>query len=388
MKKCLSILSVAISLAATGQPLRNINFNYLYDPNQAFSFDMRAIKRSSEWTVFYQLTIRDTTHQDDDFTIQWEIRKSVSENEGQLIAPEIQEMSRSKKGFSGSVSFTLTEESSRIIVAKVINVVLKRAWLFCETLDPQYPVDGILMHQGVPLLKPYVNLSQPVQVNGADTLIVSYYNDDFPVASPPFAVVQPAVSESIKPDSVFLVRSGDTLQFDTVGLYLLQRDTTAISGFAFRVEDDYPKLARIQSLAAPFIYITTKQEYERFIASKNDKRSFDRNILRIVDDAERARTLIRNYFRRVELANLYFTSFKEGWKTDRGMTYIVFGLPNEVYKLDDREIWVYRNEWFRAVFTFFRVSSVFDARNYVLERDRRYQSTWYEVIDLWRKARF
>jgi hypothetical protein len=97
---------------------------------------------------------------------------------------------------------------------------------------------------------------------------------------------------------------------------------------------------------------------------------------------------MRSYFKRVELANQFFTSYKEGWKTDRGMIYIVFGLPDEVFKFNDREVWTYNADEYKATFNFSKSSSVFDPDNYVLIREKKYQQTWYEVIDLWRNARF
>ena len=37
------------------------------------------------------------------------------------------------------------------------------------------------------------------------------------------------------------------------------------------------------------------------------------------------------YYRRVRFANEEFTQYKDGWKTDRGMIYILFGPPNQVF---------------------------------------------------------
>ena len=41
---------------------------------------------------------------------------------------------------------------------------------------------------------------------------------------------------------------------------------------------------------------------------------------------QKAKSLIAIYYNRIQNANLHFTTFKEGWKTDRGMIYVVFGL--------------------------------------------------------------
>ena len=40
---------------------------------------------------------------------------------------------------------------------------------------------------------------------------------------------------------------------------------------------------------------------------------------------ERAKELIKNYYGRLQHANLFFTSYLEGWKTDRGMIFMIFG---------------------------------------------------------------
>jgi GWxTD domain-containing protein len=57
--------------------------------------------------------------------------------------------------------------------------------------------------------------------------------------------------------------------------------------------------------------------------------------------------LMEEYYRRVEIANQNFGTFQEGWKTDRGMVYIILGPPNEVerhpFEQDSKpyEVWTY-----------------------------------------------
>lgn len=53
------------------------------------------------------------------------------------------------------------------------------------------------------------------------------------------------------------------------------------------------------------------------------------------------------YFRRVNYANENFSNYNEGWKTDRGMVYIILGTPNNIdrhpFEYDSKpyEIWEY-----------------------------------------------
>ena len=37
------------------------------------------------------------------------------------------------------------------------------------------------------------------------------------------------------------------------------------------------------------------------------------------------------------------TSFKVGWQTDRGMIFIIYGIPNYVYKSGVEEKWIYNS---------------------------------------------
>ena len=106
----------------------------------------------------------------------------------------------------------------------------------------------------------------------------------------------------------------------------------------------------------------------------------------ITGDRDRAKNFMRSYFRRVELANIYFSSYKQGWKTDRGMVYLIFGLPDEVSVNDGTETWFYKNT--RTRFTFVRRGSVYDPHHSVLLRDKRFTEIWFSTIDLWRKSRF
>jgi GWxTD domain-containing protein len=385
MKYILFILLIIFQLTGYSQALRDINYNYVYNPNESFTFSAKPVRLADGWNVFYRLQVKDTTRQ---FTIQWEIRKALSDKEGVAVPSTAIIVKKTPGRVTGKISVD-TAETVQILVAKVINMTAKQGWLFYTLLDPKYPLNAYLIQGEEVILTPFINIDKGVSIQAPPTTsVVSFYSDDFPAASPAFSEAQARVPQAIRSDSIFSVNSREEINFSFPGLYLVQKDTSASEGLAFRVQDDYPRLARMESLAGPLVYVCTRQEYDRIKAAKGDKKAFDRVILSITGDAERAKTFMRSYFRRVELANQYFTSYKEGWKTDRGMIYIIFGLPDEVYKFADREVWNYKNALYKATFNFAESSTVFDPDNFVLIRDKKYQDAWYEVIDLWRNARF
>jgi GWxTD domain-containing protein len=384
--QCIVLILLSSVGAANGQALQDINFSYEYNPVESFSFRLIPVKESNQWVVFYKLNVRDTSLSTNNFTIQWETRQTLGEkqNSGFQTAFAVTEQSRSATHFYGTVTLE-TQQTARILVAKVINTNSKRAWIFYRTLEENYPVSMYAKTNGELLLDGFAIVNDSIEFS-ANAKVISFYNDDFPAALPPFSEAQGKVSKGMKTDSTYYLGDG-RLQLSQRGLYLVQADTNATQGFSFRMENDYPKFTKVPSLAGPLIYISTKQENDRLILAKNDKKAFDRVILNITQDTDRARKLMRNYFRRVEIVNQLFTSYKEGWKTDRGMIYLIFGPPEQVLKFNDREVWTYKSS-FDVSFNFAKASSIFDPDNYVLIRDKKYQQLWYEVIDLWRDARF
>ncbi|MEJ0054732.1 MAG: GWxTD domain-containing protein [Bacteroidota bacterium] len=190
------------------------------------------------------------------------------------------------------------------------------------------------------------------------------------------------------PDSTFTVAPGGEVgPFKREGLYLAQEDTVSAEGFSFMVKKNpYPKFNKLGEIKGPLLFVTTREENDKLGDAGEDKAKFDKIILDITNDKERAKNFMRNYFKRVEIANLFFTSYKEGWKTDRGMIFIVFGAPDEIGVNGQQEIWAYKNP--RQTFVFTKAGSVYNPDHYVLIRDSKYTEDWYLTIDLWRKSRF
>jgi len=378
-----------ITLQAGAQTLRDINYTYLYNPSEPFTFDMKVIRTTTGWSAFYSFQLRDTTAQADQYVVQWDTRTSLSDKEGTSLNTEGMPKTVSAYRIDGEVKVPASA-TALVLTAKVLNNNLKRAWLYWRALEPNYPTNGYLTVDVKPVVTPYVKLKTPVVLQGDDAArIVSYYGDDFPAAVPAFSEGMARVLRGLHVDTTLSITGGKEISFDQKGLYLIQKDTLSAEGVAFRVEEDYPRLAKVPSLADPLIYVCTRQEFDRVKAAKGDKRAFDRVILGITGDTERAKHFMRVYFRRVELANHYFTSYKEGWKTDRGMIYIIFGLPDQVYRFNDREVWQYKEGMFKKIeFTFVKSATLFDPDNFVLIRNKKFQETWYDVIDLWRNARF
>jgi GWxTD domain-containing protein len=378
-----------LSTISFGQSLSSLNLNYLYDPQQEVRLSMEVVKEANQLSILFQLQSNTNQNSIENYKIDWQQWESFNSRQGIAIeqAPiELPTLQKATK--SGKFVFPLPEKAW-VLVGKVTSTSTLKSWNFVQSMDSKYPVTGFIEDADGFSLRPFITKSKSVTLfgSGDKPLHVDYHKTIFDAASPPFAEKQAKPDRFMFPDSTFTLKSGDKVSLSQEGLYLVQQDTSALEGFAFRVvKEAFPKFTKIEDLAAPLIFLCTKEEHDQLLDSKGDKAKFDKVILDITKDKDRAKNFMRSYFRRVELANTYFSSYKEGWKTDRGMIYLIFGLPDEVSKTGLKEIWYYRNT--KARFTFVKSGSVYDPNYYTLIRDSNFMEVWFGTIDLWRKSRY
>jgi len=142
-------------------------------------------------------------------------------------------------------------------------------------------------------------------------------------------------------------------------------------------------------LLKPLRYITSNQEYERIQRSGDVRQAIEQFWIDAAGDRERGREAIRIYYGRVENANRHFTSETEGWRTDRGLVHIIFGVPTSIYRTDVGETWIYgeENNLMSLVFNFQRRDGATDENDLVLERDPVLKGAWYRNVESWRNGR-
>lgn len=213
----------------------------------------------------------------------------------------------------------------------------------------------------------------------------------------PFAVPFPPMETRLAevPKEVALENRGDFLSnipktLNDEGYYFFQSDSTAKTGLLLRtVHDAFPKVKDWNEMVDMVTYISTKKEHETLLAAQDKKKALDAYWYNLTRNEEAAKGLIRNYFKMVEFANILFTDFKEGWKTDRGMVYIIMGPPQEVNFYEDREVWSYAgiDDTSKIRFTFTRVKTILSPHFYTLNRSRAYQPIWFKNISQWRSGR-
>ncbi len=247
-----------------------------------------------------------------------------------------------------------------------------------------------------PLFSNVLGTTKRVSVESTSSkgvLWVRCFYKNYPIAHPPFSNKPPAVF-SYNADSVFHIHSDSSgfyqINITTQGIYHLQFDTLQKSGAVlYNFGDDYPLVTEAGQLVAALRYVTTASEFERIQQATDKKEAIDQFWIDVSGSRERARFLIKIFYSRMQDANRYFTSYLEGWKTDKGMIYLIFGPPKTVYKTSESEYWdygVYKG-YGNLNFTFKKIENPFTTNDYILVRSAAYEPVWYIAVDHWRQGR-
>jgi GWxTD domain-containing protein len=173
-------------------------------------------------------------------------------------------------------------------------------------------------------------------------------------------------------------------------MYFFTHDPTRRSGLCIKASGThYPRVKDADALQWPLRFITTKTEHEEIIKNAYPKMIIDRFWLECGGSKEHARELIRVFYRRVEEANYYFSTYTEGWRTDRGMIHLLFGNPNQIIRTSQGEVWNYGEDQSASLlsFNFRKVESSWTNNLYVLEREPGYKPYWERMVQTWRSGK-
>ncbi len=151
----------------------------------------------------------------------------------------------------------------------------------------------------------------------------------------------------------------------------------------------YPELTSISEMIYPLRYISARKEFERLKTNSNLRSGLERFWLDCGESQERARELMAEFYDRVQTANMNFSSHKSGWKTDKGMIFIVFGTPTKITLDKASETWVYgdKDDLGSVNFIFNKIKTSFSDNHYELERNSIYKSEWAQKVSAWRNGR-
>ena len=234
-----------------------------------------------------------------------------------------------------------------------------------------------------------------------DSLYISYFKPFDRIPDPP-SMMLPQRQVDYEPEAVAALAYSDTLpiMLPRNGIYMFSIDRKIRDGYTlYNFGESYPTMTTPEDMIEPLLYLTNKDEVVQMKANVNPKIALDNFWIKCGGNIEKARELIRIYYNRVVFSNIYFTSFTEGWRTERGMVYIIYGPPDKVYKSLDGETWGYRKQVVKSswggrytvtddylFFTFKQRDNIFSDNDYFLSRGETLVTQWDQAVASWRKG--
>jgi len=224
-----------------------------------------------------------------------------------------------------------------------------------------------------------------------DSVFVQYFKLESELPRPPITATGDYTMQ-YTPDTAFLFPLVDTAEYDLrrEGMYFIKLDKQQEQGLTlFNFGGSFPEVKTPKELMEPLFYLTTMAEYRDLRKQSNLKLAVDDFWLKMGNNMERSRELIRIYYNRVVYSNLYFTTNKEGWKTDQGMIFILFGPPSRIQMTGNGESWYYyaRRRGKTVEFRFDRQPDTFTHQHLVWVQTTDSQMYWNEAVRSWRNGK-
>jgi len=259
--------------------------------------------------------------------------------------------------------------------------------------------------QKVELFNPVLKADEYINLvytrGGIDSLFLKYYKPFKEIPEPP-AMMLPEKTLDYEPDQVVGFAYSDTIpmMFPRTGIYLFTTEREINEGYTIlNMGKSYPTMTIPEEMIGPISYLATQNELDSISSALKPKLALDNFWIKCGGNIERARELIRIYYTRALYSNYYFTSYKEGWRTERGMIYMIYGPPDKVYKTSDEENWGYKKPKIKSkwggrysvkedylFFVFKKRPNTFSDNDFYLSRSETLTTFWDQAIASWRKG--
>ncbi|MAE85196.1 MAG: hypothetical protein CMB80_20850 [Flammeovirgaceae bacterium] len=357
--------------------LSKVNLAFQYDQDAGIEFSYRVVDKEDSVQIIYSVATDTINNWNQAFLIQDQYNSVAHDTlrsfvlDTLIIDADIRYFNLTLAKQEKSLLLIVWYDQNRGVF-RVSDVRIKSPVGFPNF----YPTD----EAGYPILTNYVT-TESIQFQGGDQFHSYKYRDDFGPADPAMGRMN-VIAPSLAIDSSFFFEEAIN-ELDPYHFYLVQKDTLDQNAITLLSCPSYfPAQRRIEELVPPLTYITTETELKT-LAGRMSKGAFENFWVNTYGSRFRAKSAIRNFYQRVETVNKLFTDYKQGWKTDRGVIYLIFGRPDKVYRSERSEVWQYISG---EEFEFIRISTLFTPSMYTLKRDRSYEQVWYDQVGELRKG--
>jgi len=305
-----------------------------------------------------------------------------------------------KDQYTGNIKIPTEEGKSyllEIILTDIISQTTSRQLILVDRFNPKSQQNFLVLNYPGNLIafekffytEEFFRIVSPNY--SAKEMRIAYFKPVKELPRPPFSTASPS-EVKIEPDSVWSLPITEQTLFrlENAGVYLFYPDPSSMNGvYLSNLGNNHPQVKTPEDMLPPLQYITSTEEYRKIINEPDLKKAVDEFWLDKGGSFDAARELIKVYYNRVVFANLYFTTDRPGWKTDRGMIYMLMGSPSLVNKSETGESWVYKriNSNQKYTFEFNLLADAITGYEFILKRTENHRIAWNTAVKSWREGR-
>jgi GWxTD domain-containing protein len=370
----------------------SIDLSYLLNPNADLHLTHKVVSRVHKKWVILEVEIRNDAVLDS-LQFSYSFTNKLDNPLNNFIEVGLKDYELLKSESKRMYAFEPTTNNFNFLILRILNNISESNYTYIINLDKYSNFFVSKTDLTIPFVQAYSNTGSSIKIANLEGVKsnfgLKFYTTNFSAALPPMANLK-SKNNFEKADTSYSISSNDTLLTMEEGVYSIFEENNEKTISFFKITNStYPQLSNISEIIDASVYLFTKKEKDKLDQSSNPKKDYDSFWLENTNSSERAGKMISTYFSRVKISNSIFSTYKEGWKTDMGMIYIIFGAPNKIFRSDGSIKWVYKKtyEMPNLVFDFYLKNENLDTEYFELERNIRYQNTWFRAIDLWRKGR-
>lgn len=244
-----------------------------------------------------------------------------------------------------------------------------------------------------PYTENFLHVDDTIEINFYNSQYSKLYKSYLPPSNylPESPYYQsPAEQRFLQWGEVSNVNTNFRLNAEKSGIYSITADTSQNYGLTIpSFENSHPYINEPQEMLLLVKYLCNNAEFDTIINSKNKKLALDDFWYSCTKDIKSAKDLIKIYYTRAIYANIYFTDYRQGMFTDRGMVYIVLGTPKILALRSDCEIWKYTDK--NGIEYKFEFKKDFDSQfatpEYILKRSTDLKTIWDDAVKSWRSGK-
>ena len=374
--------------------------SHLYDTEHEFTMDEQVARDGHRYKVFLRFRLNSSMVKISDYELSYDLRTSYIDEkmmESSVRLDSSHLVDNGYREFTYAIGFETTEEQN-LLVIQIDNLVRNRRYykdIALSSASSRGYAPFLIFPEGkeVPCFEKYLNAGTQVSIQNifGEATGFSIRGSEAPKRGPmpPFDATERPAEPELPYETVYEVMAGEPFTLNRPGFYEITaaNDETKMSGILV-TDATFPYFEEYEKLVQPLIYISTEKEFKAMCNADHTKAGFENFVLETISGNTRiAQEFVKYYYRRIRKSAQLFTTNMEGWKTDRGMIYQIFGDPANVFRNETTELWVYAPEGGKRVrFTFDILKEPTGIRQYKLLRDKKYREGWMNAVTRWRSG--